>query len=72
MYVQHFTAFKKIIFQIFLQNIGVFIGFSWFGSVAMYAGMILPNKKYEFNSNVVRVSVTAVTANSIKSNNNKR
>ena len=43
-------------FNLFLQKIGVFIGFSWFGSVAMYCGLIIPEKSYEFNSNGVRVS----------------
>ena len=43
-------------FNLFLQKIGVFIGFSWFGSVAMYCGLIIPEKSFEFNSNGVRVS----------------
>ena len=38
------------------QNIGVFIGFSWFGSVTMYAVLLLPEKLYEFDLKGTKVS----------------
>ena len=39
------------------QNIGVFIGFSWFGSVTMYAVLLLPEKLYEFDLKGIKVSL---------------
>ena len=43
------------------QNIGVFIGFSWFGSVTMYAVLLLPEKLYEFDLKGIKVSFETVS-----------
>ena len=37
------------------QIVGLFIGVSWFGSVAMYCVLILPEKSFIFNKAGIRV-----------------
>ena len=55
--LQIHTSTYVIRFPFFcFQIVGLFIGVSWFGSIAMYCAWVVPEKSYIFNKAGIRVS----------------